>query len=338
MARLDREVGRVSLMHRLWILLGVVGLLAGCSKPAVVIGPDGRKLFPLIVQTDWYAQPEHGGFYQAVAKGYYREVGLEVSIAQGGPSVSGIKLPTGRVQFGIGRGDDAIVQIARDIPVVIVAALMQHDPQALLLHKENPTNSFKELAGKSVMTVPGANWIAYVQQKYHIQFSVTPMNFGMAQFMADPNFIQQCFVTDEPFYVEKNGGHPKTLLLADSGFDPYRVIMGNADFVKAHPDITRAFVAATIRGWNDYMNGDPTLANAEIARRNLQMTPDFIAYTVKTMRTNRLIEGDPRKGEATGRLTRARLQALIDILEPMGVLDRHVTVEDVARLEFTQSP
>ena len=321
-------------MRRLSLVLAMIGVVSGCSRSPLVTGPDGRKLYHLVVQTDWYAQPEHGGFYQAVAKGYYREEGLDVSIAQGGPGVSGIKLPTGRVQFGIGRGDDAIVQIARDIPVVIVAALMQHDPQALLLHKENPINSFKELDGKTIMSVPGSNWIGYVQQKYHIQFSITPINFGMAQFMADPQFIQQCFVTDEPFYVERNGGHPKTLLLADSGFDPYRVILGNAQFVKEHPDITRAFVRATVRGWNDYMDGDPSAANAEIARRNLQMTPDFMAYTIATMRSNRLISGDPAKGESTGHLDRGRIQELIDTLDKMGVLDRPVTVEEVARFDF----
>ncbi len=335
--RLPRVVEGLIHLNRFPILLVAFVLLTGCAKERVAAGPDGSKLFHLVVQTDWFPEAEHGGFYQALLKGYYRDAGLDVVIVQGGPGETGAKLPTGQVQFGMGRSDDAIVQIARNLPIVIVAALMQHDPQALLLHQENPVNSFKDLDGKTIMTFPGDNWITYVQQKYHIQFSVIPMNYGMAEFMADKNFIQQCYVTNEAFYVEQNGGHPKMLKLSDSGFDPYRVLLGNATFVKRYPEITQAFVAATIRGWNDYMNGDPTEANREIQRLNTAMTPDFVAYAMKSMRTNRLVAGDPAKGESTGHLSRERLQELIDTLQKLGVLDRPVTVDDVARLEFTET-
>ena len=317
-----------------WAFFLLIALLSGCSRSEPVASAGDGKRFPLVVQTDWYPQAEHGGFYQALVKGYYREAGLDVEIAEGGPGETGVKLPTGLVQFGMSRGDDAIVKIARNIPIVIVGALMQHDPQALLLHQENPVDGFKDLDGKAIMTFPGDNWIAYVQRKFHVSFSVIPMNYGMAQFMADPHFIQQCYVTNEAYYVERNGGHPKLLLLSQSGFDPYRVILGNASFVKRYPDVTRAFVAATIRGWNDYLNGDPTGANQEICRRNTQMSPDFIAYAMKSMRTYRLISGDPERGESTGHLSRARLQEQIDTLSGMGALDRPVTVEEVARLDL----
>ena len=315
-----------------------LGLFSGCAKPPAVATAEGRPLFHLVLQTDWYAQAEHGGFYQALVKGYYQEAGLDVEIAQGGPGETGLTLPTGLVQFGMSRGDDAIAKISRNIPIVIVAALMQHDPQALLLHQENPVQSFKDLDGTTIMTFPGDHWIPYVQQKYHIHFSVIPMNYGMAQFMADPHFIQQCYVTNEPYYVERSGGHPKLLALADSGFDQYRVILGNTRFVNSHPEITRAFVAASIRGWNEYLSGDRSAADREIERRNPQMTPDFMAYAVAAMRRHHLVDGEPARGEATGMLSRKRLQEQIGTLQSMGALERPVTVDDVARLEFTQSP
>jgi NitT/TauT family transport system substrate-binding protein len=314
-------------------------LTAGCTRSP---GPARRGSPPpvrIVLQTDWYAQAEHGGFYQALAKGYYREAGLDVTIDQAGPMVPvALKLATNLAQFGIGRSDEVIVAIAREIPFVIVASQMQHDPQALLLHRENPVNSFRDLQGKSIMAVPGANWIAYLQTTYHLSFTITPLNFGMGQFMADPNFIQQCYITNEPYYVEKNGAHPKTILISETGFDPYRVIMGNADFVTQHPDATRAFVQASLRGWEDYLHGDPEPANREIARRNVQMTPDFLAYAIRTMLEHRLVSGDPAQGEAIGQLSRRRLQDQIDFLRRLGVLDRIVTVDDVADFRFLPPP
>ena len=324
-----RSVGRIA-----GLLIVAVGLLAGCAKSPNADSSERPKLFHVIVQTDWFPQAEHGGFYQAWVKGYYREAGLDVEIAEGGPGETGLKLPRGLVQFGMSRGDDAIVKIARKIPIVIIGALMQHDPQALLLHRDDPVSSFADLNGRTIMTFPGDNWITYVERKYRIHFSVVPMNYGMAQFMADPRFIQQCYLTNEAYYVEHNGGHPKVIPLSESGFDPYRVILGNSTFVKNHPLVARAFVAATVRGWNDYMNGDPTEANREILRRNPQMSSDLIAYAMKSMRTYRLISGSPERGESTGHLSQSRIRDQIDTLDKLGVLDSHVRVDDVARLDL----
>lgn len=318
----------------------VLAALSSCRKaPEPIDIEELQKVPKITLQMDWYAQAEHGGYYMALVKGYYKEAGLDVTIREAGPGVAGgMRLASGGPIFGIGRGDEAIVEAARDIPVIMIAAQMQHDPQALLIHAGSPVNSFKDLNGRAIMTVPGANWIAYVQRTFHIQFSIIPMNFGMAQFMADPNFIQQCFVTNEPYYVEKNGGHAKTLLLADSGFDPYRVLMGNADYVAKHRDATRAFVQASIRGWKEYLYGDPTPAFREIAARNIQMTPDFLEFSYRAMKEKRLVDGDPSKGEAIGVLSRKRLQEQIDALQNLGVLDRTVKVDEVADLRFTTEP
>jgi NitT/TauT family transport system substrate-binding protein len=323
----------------LW-LASLLFLAAGCRRPAERRDPaSGRVLTRIVLQTDWYAQAEHGGFYQALAKGYYREAGLDVAIDQGGPMVPvGLKLATNLAQFAVGRGDETIVDAAREVPFVVVAAIMQHDPLALLLHQENPVRSFRDLDGKEVMTVPGANWITYLEKSYHIRFSIIPLNFGMAQFMADPNFIQQCFLTNEPYYVEKNGGHPRTIPMWETGFDPYRVLIGNADFVAAHPRETRAFVQASLRGWQDYLEGDPTPANRMISGLNLQMTPDFLAFSIGAMKRYRLVTGDPARGEAIGRLSRARLARQIEQLSLIGALDRPVTVDDVADFQFLSPP
>lgn len=326
---------------RVAVAIGLIVCMGGCRKAPEPIDVEAAHSPPpnITIQMDWYAQAEHGGYYQALVKGYYKEAGLNVTIKEYGPGITGAQMLSGsKPNFGLSYSDESIVQVARDIPVVVVAAQMQHDPLALLLHDESPVKSFADLEGRAVMTTPGANWVGYVQSKFHVHFSIIPLNYGMAQFMADPNFIQQCFLTNEPYYVLKNGGHPRVLPLSLSGFDPYRVLVGNADFVAKHPEVTRALVQASIRGWNDYMNGDPSPAFAEIARRNIQMTPDFLAYAYKAMKQYRLIEGDPAKGEATGAISRRRLQWQIDALEKLGVLDRPVSVDEVVDMKFTGTP
>jgi len=319
----------------IWVIPALL-VLASCARQDTEI-VNGRALTKIIVQMDWYAQAEQGGYYEAMTKGYYRDAGLDVSIVQAGPEVPiDLKLATGVVQFGIGRADDTIVAIARDIPVVIVSALMEHDLQAVLLHEDSPVKSFKDLDGKSVMTVPGSYWITYMEKTFHEKIGIIPLNFGLAQFMSDPNYIQQCFLTSEPYYVEQHGGHSRVMLFSEAGYDFYRVLSGNVDWINKHRAQTRAFIAASTKGWYEYLYGDPTPANREILADNLQMKQEFLDYAVMALKKYKLVSGDPAKGEAIGRLSRDRLQTQINILSSLGVLDHPVTVDEIADLSLSQ--
>lgn len=306
--------------------------LAGCGKKTAspLATADGKPLTKIILQTDWYAQPEHGGFYQAVAKGYYREAGLDVTINQGGPNtIAGQKLLMGDIQFCIARSDDVIVTVARGLPVVMLGGYMQRDPQAIMFHEGSGIHGFKDLDGRSIMTTPAANYVPLMEKKFHIKISITPLDFGLSRFMADPNFVQQCFITNEPYYVRKHGAKIGLLLLSDSGFSPYRVWYTSRKFAAEHPDAVRAFTAATIRGWRDYMEGDRAAADQLIAAENKQMLPEFIAFSVGAMKEYKLIAGDPAKGETYGQIKPARIAEQIRQLVEIGVLETPLKVEDV---------
>jgi NitT/TauT family transport system substrate-binding protein len=316
------------------LLLGVATLaFAACGeKTAAPPVPDGaaKPLIKVTLQTDWYAQPEHGGFYQALAKGYYREAGLDVTINQGGPNtIAGQKLLMGDIQFCIARSDDVIITVARGLPVVMVGAYMQRDPQAIMFHAGSGIHGFKDLDGRSIMTTPAANFIPLMEKKYRIKVSITPLDFGLSRFMADPQFVQQCFITNEPYYVRKQGAQIETLLLSDTGFSPYRVWYTSRKFATEHPEAVRAFGAATIRGWRDYMEGDRTAANELIAAQNKQMLPEFIAYSVGAMKEYKLIAGDPAKGETYGQIQSQRIAEQIRQLVEIGVIESPLKVQDV---------
>jgi len=320
------------------VSLAAVVTLAGCARREPVQAVEGGGAKPLVkvrFRTDWYPQAEHGGFYQALAKGYYRDAGIDVEIIQGGPGPTMPQwIAAGTTDLAMGSSDGVMIYVREGLPVVIVGAYMEHDPQAVLVHDESPVRRFEDLDGKTIMAIPGSNWIDFIKAQYHIDFRLIPGNYGIAQFMADPKFIQQCFVTNEPYYVLKNGGHPRTLLIADSGFNPYRAIFATREFAREHPDAVRAFLAASIRGWEEFMNGDPSPAKAMIAGRNEQMSTEFMDYSIRAMRDRQLVAGKPELGERTGLMTRKRMREMSDALARLKIIPEPMPLDRFVSFEF----
>jgi NitT/TauT family transport system substrate-binding protein len=168
----------------------------------------------------------------------------------------------------------------------------------------------------------------------NVKFNLLPLVGDLARFMNDKTFVQQCFVTNEPFFARERGANVGALLIANDSYEPYRVMFTSQKFLAEHPEIVEKFVRASIKGWNDYLTGDPAPANAILAAKRTDLSPEFMAYSIKAMNDYKLVGGDPAKGETTGQLTAARLQKQIDLLQEVGVLDKPVKVEDVATFEF----
>lgn len=320
-----------SKLPHLTLLLTVSLFLMGCGKEQA---SNENGLIPVTLQTDWYAQAEHGGFYQAIVEGYYEEVGLDVTINQGGPNAMGTqKVVSQSVEFGIGRADDMIVHASNNLPLIIVAALMQHDPQALLVHEESGIKSFKDLDGRTVMATPGAAMIRFLEKRYDISLNLVPLDFGMSRFLADINFVQQCFITNEPYYIEKEGANAKTLLIADSGYDPYRVIFTSRGYAEKNPEIVEAFVAASIKGWKSYMAGPREKTNALITKLHSKMTAEFLDYSVKTMAEHHLVEGN-ESVDQTGLIQPARVQDMINNLLAVGLIKEPMDASKLAPTKY----
>jgi NitT/TauT family transport system substrate-binding protein len=324
-----------------FFLLAAV-LASGCTKSPDSAGtaaqgspPPGKQLLKVGFQLDWYPAPEHGGEYQALVKGFYRDAGLDVTIVTGGPDSYGIqKVATGRVDMAMGACDDVILAVRRGAPLLIVGAHLEHNPQAVMVHDDSPVRTFRDLDGKTVMTIPGSTWVEYLQSHYGIKFSEIPSDYGLARFMADRNFIDQCFITNEPYFAELNGVKTRALLIANAGYDPYRVIFTSKSFAREHPEAVRAFVACTSRGWVDFMNGDATAARARIHAENQSQSDALMDYSISAMKRYQLVEGDPAKGEYAGLLTRERMTALEQALVDLKILDNPPALEEFVSFDF----
>jgi NitT/TauT family transport system substrate-binding protein len=184
------------------------------------------------------------------------------------------------------------------------------------------------------MVEPGSAWITYLEHKYSIHINTIPENYGNAQFAADENFIQQGFLTFEPFVFARMNVPVRWLLIADSGYDPYRVVFCNRDYAASHPDIVRRFVRASIRGWKDCLASDPSPANALITRDFPDSTPAVLAYSWSELRRVHIVDGDAAKGERVGLITRRRLEDQITILKQLGMLHEGFPAEQVASFDF----
>ncbi len=312
----------------------VLLLLTSCSprsqsETRIQKDPD-TGLIPLVFQSDWFAQPEYAGFYQALATGLYEKHGLDVTILEGGPNTDPTKrLLLKRCDIMNIRADDAIVAFSRGMPVKFIGVTMQHNPQGILSHEEHAITDFKQLDGKRVMVDLGAPWIDFIEKKYNIQLVRMPHNFGLSHYLNDKEFIMQCFVTNEAYFVRQKGANPHVLPLWESGLDTYRGIMVHADSWKNNRPALEAFVAATREAWLDYLYHDPAPAHQLISQRNDRMTPELMEFIRQSMLDYGIIDGKPNDPANVGKIERSFLQNNVDILYDLKVIDKKFEISEL---------
>lgn len=317
-------------------MLAVVGLVIGCSptENRRDTGTDGR--FPVRVQLDWFPEPQHGGLYQALAKGYFEDEGLEVTLLSGGSNVLVTQfVATGQADIGQSASTQVMQAVAGGLPIKNIASVFHRLPSALLMHEDNPVSSFADLDGKTIMGRPEALYIPYLKQRYGINFTVIPQSFGMASFLQDKAFIQEGFFIAEPYYLEKAGAKVKWLPLWDSGYAPAATLFANDRFLENYPEVTRRFLRAYIRGWRDYLENDPDPAHALIRQGNPRVDDAFLAFSRDQIVAYALGKGDPDQDETYGSLSEERFAREIAILESIGALKPGaVTVDSVLDISF----
>ncbi len=320
--------------HGIFLAIMALGLLGpGCARPQNPVSPPALRTVTL--QTDWFPQAEHGGFYQALAKGFYRDAGLAVELLPGGPGAGiNLRVAKGQADFGMNRSDDLIVAASQGLPVVIVGAVLQHDSQVLLVHAASPVQVLEDLAGRTVTASIGMAWIPWLKKSRGIDFSLRPQTYGLVGFFGDPEAIQQGLVTNEPYLAREKGVAIRTLSLRTAGLDVYHTIFCRRELTRAEPGVVRAFVAASIRGWRDYLEGDPTPAHNLILERNAQMTRAFLEFSRDEMRVLGLVRGDTTLGEDIGRIDPQRIRDQIDKLSQLKILGETPSADSVATTEF----
>ena len=313
-------------------------LSAAVALPAMA--QDG--LTPVTFGTNWLPQAEHGGYYQAVADGTYEACGLDVSIAPGGPQVNNrALLLAGRIQFHMGGNLlQAFSAAAEGIPLKVVAAHFQKEPQVIMTHPGEGFDTWESLPGLPTIFVGENGYQSYYQWMIDAYgFTVEqrkPYTFNAAPFLADKKSGQQGYVTSEPFAIEQQGGFtPNIFLLADYGFDTYATTVEVMDdLIEADPDAVQCFVDGSAIGWTNYLYGDPSLGNELILDANPDMTEEQLAYSIEKMKEYGIVDSGDSLEEGIGAMTAERIESFYDKMLAAGVAPEGITLSDMYTLDF----
>jgi NitT/TauT family transport system substrate-binding protein len=289
--------------------------------------------------TNWVAEAEHGGYYQALADGTYKKYGLDVTIVPGGPNVNNrILLPVGKLDFFMSANTlQAFDAVANNIPTVVVAASFQKDPQVLIAHPG--VEKFEDLKKLTLFVSKEgmASYFQWLKSDYGFDESkVKPYTFNPQPFLADPASAMQGYVTSEPFGVEQQGHFkPKVFLLADYGFSSYSTLIETRrDLVEKNPDLVQRFVDASAIGWYHYIYGDSRPGNDLIKKQNPEMTDAMLAFSIARMKDAGIVDSGDAATLGIGAMTDARMTDFFEAMVRAGVVKSGLDYKRAYTLQF----
>ncbi len=321
-----------------------MGILKRVSMAALALGASiavVQAADHVTFGTNWLAEAEHGGFYQAVADGTYAKFGLDVTILPGGPQANNrLLLPVGKIDFYMGGNMlQAYSAVEQNVPTVVVAAMFQKDPQIFMSHPGVGKDKFEDLkngtifVGKEVL----ASSYRWMEQSYGFsEDKVKPYTFNTGPFLADKMSAQQGYLTAEPFAVERQGGFkPNVFLLADYGFSTYATtIETRRSLVSEHPDLVQHFVDASTIGWYNYLYGDNSKANAAIKRDNPDITDEEIAFSIAKLKEYGIVDSGDTATLGIGAMTDARHKDFFDKMVKAGVVSGDIDYKKAYTVQF----
>jgi NitT/TauT family transport system substrate-binding protein len=290
--------------------------------------------------TDWKAEAEHGGYYQAIAKGIYQKHGLEVNLRPGGPQVNHAQLlAAGVLDFNIASNSFVPLNfVQQKIPMVTVAAIFQKDPSVLIAHPGQGDDTLAALKGKPIMIGSDTRVTAwqFLKQKFgYTDDQIRPYTFSAAPFLADPTAIQQGYLTSEPFVIEQQGVKPVVLLLADAGYGSYGALIETSQkLAQEKPELVQRFVDASIEGWYSYLYDDPAPANNLIKKDNPEMTDALLAYGRDKMKEYGVIDSGDAKQSGIGAMTEARWRDFFETMVKAGLYPADLDFRKAYTLRF----
>ncbi|HLZ64914.1 MAG TPA: ABC transporter substrate-binding protein [Aliidongia sp.] len=317
--------------------LGLV-LLAGLTA---VVGRSACADDKVVIGTDWRAEAEHGGIYQAFATGIYKKYHLDVEIRQGGPNLNQAQLlAAGRYDFAVQSNSfEPLNFVKTGVPIVALAAAFQKDPQVLIAHAESGLDTLDKMKGKPILISAASreNFWQFLRVRYGFtDDQIRPYTFNLAPFLHDKGAVMQGYLTSEPFAIEQaTGEKPLTILLADQGYQSYgAMIAATQGTIDKNPDLVQRMVDATMLGWISYLNSDPSAANALIKRDNPEMTDAIIAHAIAGMKQYGIVESGDAKALGVGAMTDARWRDFFAFTAEAGIYPKDLAYQKGYTLKF----
>jgi NitT/TauT family transport system substrate-binding protein len=314
---------------------------AALALMAALAPARGETLDKVSFGTNWVAEAEHGGFFQAVADGTYKKYGLDVTIVPGGPNSNNrMLLIAGKLDFFMSANTlQSFDAVANKVPLVAVAAIFQKDPQVFLTHPETKIRKLDDLKPLTLLVSKEgvASYFQWLKSEYGFSESkVKPYTFNPQPFIVNKQSAMQGYVTSEPYAVEKAAGFkPNVVLLADFGFNAYSTLIETrTEIVDKKPDLVQRFVDASVIGWYNYLYGDNKPGNAMIKKINPEMTDELLTYSVAKMKEYGIVDSGDTLKDGIGAMTDARVASFFDKMVRAGVVRRDIDYRKAYTLRF----
>ena len=318
-------------------------LTAGLAACLAAFAPASAEttLDKVSFGTNWVAEAEHGGFFQAVADGTYKKYGLDVTIVPGGPNDNNrMLLISGKLDFFMAANTlMSFDAVANNVPVVAVAAIFQKDPQVFLTHPDSKVTKLEELKPLTLFVSKEgmSGYFQWLKSEYGFsEQKVRPYTFNPQPFIANPKSAMQGYVTSEPYAVEKAAKFkPGIILLADYGFNTYSTLIETRrDLIDRKPDLVQRFVDASAIGWYNYLYGDNSAGNAMIKKINPEMTDELLAYSTNKMKEFGIVDSGDTLKDGIGAMTDERMGSFFDKMVRAGVVRRDIDFRKAYTLRF----
>lgn len=307
---------------------------------AIVFATPGtaQPLTKLVFTTNWYAEAEHGGFYQALAERIYRKHGLDVEIRMGGPQVNGLQILVARqTDLFMGYDIQTVQAVMQGLPVVTVAATFQKDPAAIIAHPD--VKALDDLKGRPIFISPASHTTFWPWLRARYGFSdaqLRPYSFSVQPFLVDKRAAQQGYITSEPYSIEKAGIKPSVFLLADLGYPPYaETIVVTRGTLAVRKDAIQRFIRASAEGWKSYLS-NPAPGNALIRRDNPRIEDGLIAYGVARIKEYGIVTGGDAATLGIMTMTDARWAKTAEFMRSAGLLKPDFDVRSAYTLDLVR--
>jgi len=331
-----------------WTLLLVVA--GACSRqkeeapaaarPAEAAKPaEPPKPTQVTLALNWVPEPEFGGFYAARDSGAYTRRGLEVDIQSGGAGAPVVqRVASGQVEFGISGADEILTARARGMDIVPLFTVYQKSPQGIMAHASRGAKNLGDvLASGTVALEPGLPYATFLKKKYGFdKVKVVPYDGGVARFVAEKDFAQQCYVFAEPIAAKRQGATPRVFLIADEGFDPYiGVVITRRQLWKEHPERVKGFVEASREGWRAYLD-NPGPTNQVMGKLNTTMDAETFAAAAEAQKPH--VENEETRANGLGTMSRQRWEKISQQLLELGIIDKAPALDEFLLPEFVTQP
>jgi len=327
---------RLAAMPVLLCTISILFASCGDSKKSATTGDASTKMVKVTQVMSWFAEPELGGQYTALAKGFYKEAGLDMTIMPGGPSVSSVEIvASGKAQFGVGDADGILLSRKAGVPVVAISAVFQKDPQVLVYHADDTSiTGFGSLNGHTVFISPGAPYWEYLKKAYKLdKVNVVAYTGQLSPFIANKTSLTQGYITSEPYALKQQGVNVKSLLIYDSGYQTYGdLLYTTEEMIKDHPDVVKRYVAATLKGWLYYKDHYEEINKSTILKANPDLTRGSTDYGAQAEMS--LIFGGDAATNGIGTMSTERWNKLGDQLKSLDLIPTDMDISKAYTTAF----